>query len=255
MRFVPITKDVSIQYWLEFIGEAADKVRGIEATLRSHVADVHYEQERVVGGKTLQATTRLYLQLGWTQLLDIDGLEFNSIIAFYRAKLNDLLAGIGVKEDFCKLQLRRENGARIVCFRPSDEKLAFTGFGRVKPGATRPCHQDFSETMVDRKPGVEFTNYKGEKQVWDGFEPLYVKVQPAEQNAEAYYLRIDVNWDELTGGIDIFVYSNEADVPQKLVAYEFNQRGGGTVTDHEQEKKNAEALDELFLRARRPSTK
>lgn len=245
MRFVPITEDVFIQYWLEFIGESAKKVRGIEAELRLCIADAHYESERVIGDKSLQATTRLYLNANFESVF---AAEPNDVI-FFRSELDELLNSAGVREDFCKLQLRRENGARIVCFRPGDENPALTGFGRTKPGATRSSHQDFSETYVDRKPGMEFTNYKGEKQIWDGFRPLYLKVQPADDREE-YYLRIDVDWDD--GRINILVYQN-VDVPPELVAYQFSPRGGGIAVDLYQEKKNAEALEELFVRTRRPS--
>lgn len=245
MRFVRLNQDVSIQYWLEFIGEAADKVWGIEAELRPYIADVRYESERVVGGKPLKATARLYL----------DGDAFNG---FKWYVVDELLDRIGLKEYFCKLQLRRENGARIVCFRPADENPALTGFGRTKPGVTRPCHQDFSETYVDRKPGVVFINYKGERQTWYGFNPLYLKVQPADSSVGSYYMRIVTHWSPLYTiyifAAEFVAYNEADDIPQELAAYEFSQRGNNIAANPEQEKKNAEALEELFVRTRRPIT-
>ena len=201
-RFFNLTPDISVQYWLEFLGKKAMIVHDKDWSL---TAEEYFVDKRPGVNGELSETSRLYLQ--------------QPSAAFEREIVNSLLHLIGVNEDFCKLQVKRENGARMVHFRPSDENPVLLGFGRLNPRNGKKCDKNFSETFVDRKPGTVFTNYKGEDgQVWEDFKPVYLKIKPAD-GREEYYLKVWTEWRDS----EIFVLSekNPADVPRELRAYEF----------------------------------
>ena len=163
-RFFNLTPDISVQYWLEFLGKKAMIVHDKDWSL---TAEEYFVDKRPGVNGELSETSRLYLQ--------------QPSAAFEREIVNSLLHLIGVNEDFCKFQFKRENGARMVHFRPSDENPVLLGFGRLNPRNGKKCDKNFSETFVDRKPGTVFTNYKGEDgQVWEDFKPVYLKIKPAD---------------------------------------------------------------------------
>lgn len=215
-RFVKLTPEISVQYWLEFIGAHAEDVA---ERARAGGLDVHYEDEREVGGRKLDKTARIYLQgspLGngtWTTDISFD------------LSIVEALFGPLMDRSFAKLQLKRENNARAVCFRPTDESPMLTGFGQQRPGA-KPWHQDFSPTYVDRRPGALFKHHEEnadeEEQMWRGFDPLYVKVKPAD--GEEYVLDISTDWTTEAGTIfvSVCIVGKYPDaVPAELAAYVF----------------------------------
>lgn len=197
-RFFQLTPDVSVQYWMEFVGSNAVLVKDTEWPEKYYVPKD--PNRKSASGVPLDETARLYL------------------------RAEDVVGGLLFKQfavelfDFAKIQFRRGNGAQMVHFRPSDENPVLLGFDRLNPRTGRNCHKDFSETFVDRHPGVEFINYKGEKQVWEGFKFVYLKVKPADGRDE-YYLKVWTDWQDN----EIFVWKelNPPDVPEELRNYEF----------------------------------
>lgn len=255
-RFFNLTPDVSVQYWLEFMGEKALWVKDFKWPEKHYVPkDPNRKNAQDI---PLDETARFYLEgvVGGEGSVIFDRSVFDRNPVFN--------PDAGEVEDFCKLQFKRENGARIVHFRPSDENPALLGFGRPNPNRKHPvtgeplkCHKDFSETFVDRKPGTVFINYKGEEgQIWEGFKPVWLKVlsatnkvadiacgctsplnhiasDMAQKTEGVYYLKVWTEWCDS----EIFVLSemNPSDVPQELRDYEFKNDSESRLDPAEEE--------------------
>ena len=195
-RFFQLYPGVDVQYWLEFTAERATALK------ECAWPEKHFERQgshRLArDGQELPTTLRLYAQGEKTE----------------RGILFALPEEGGF--DFARLQFRRSN-ARVAAIRASDADAPLTGFGRPSPVTGRMSHQDYSETCVDREPGAEYVDYRGEKVIWTGFDPVFLKVKT--NSGETFCLAVTISWTD--EGVLVEMDLNPGDVPQKLAAFAF----------------------------------
>ena len=186
-RFFHLYPGVDVQYWLEFTGERAEALKECAWPER------HFEK---------QGPHRLYAQGKKTKQGLLFVLPEESGFAFAR------------------LQFRRSN-ARVAAIRAGDADAPLTGFGRPNPVTGRmSSHQDYSEPYVDREPGAEYVDWRGEKMVWAGFDPVFLKVKMS--GGETFCLAVTTSWTD--EGVLVEVDPNPADVPEKLAVFAFPEK-------------------------------
>ena len=173
-RFFHLYPGVDVQYWLEFTGERAEALKECAWPER------HFEKQGphrlAPNGLELPPTLRLYAQGEKTERGILFALPEESGFAFAR------------------LQFRRSN-ARVAAIRASDADAPLTGFGRPNPVTGRmSSHQDYSEPYVDREPGAEYVDWRGEKMVWAGFDPVFLKVKMS--GGETFCLAVTTSWTD-----------------------------------------------------------
>ncbi|MBU6414734.1 hypothetical protein KGQ34_00615 [Patescibacteria group bacterium] len=246
--FYPLRDDsgviggISVNAFLEFWG--ANAVKANEHRLAD---EFHFEPEASIrssaGGKKLGAVYRAYLSLE----KDTSGLFFAKHGFF--PKMSDLQ----IVPACMKIQLMRWDGFRAVCARKSEigkllaeGKSPLWGFGRPHPFLPEfPIHQQFAGPITVPPPlAIEIEN----------FEQIFLKVYQNRSGEERIYV-LDVYWVCYMEDFNVVrfgVRRAEKDAPLELVSYEFSKRGNSIAVDPEQGKKNAEALEELFSRTRRP---
>jgi hypothetical protein len=126
-----------------------------------------------------------------------------------------LITQQGATPSWYEWQFRRAD-ARVVCCRASE--CALFGFGRPHP--TKPSfkvHPDFAGPLRDYCPGMA-----GIPDEWKGFEPVFMKVEPAENPKDVYHVKIYPVWEDQE--VELIVEENPDDVPEMLKEYEFGRK-------------------------------
>ena len=200
-RFVRFSSDhpISVKMYAEVIGDLSLAVR--ELLISRKVAWPQWDPHDGKKGPALHlylSGTRLESAADGPKIISFDLAELDS---FFDAA-NALLGEDGLSEGqqlsrntiFFKVQFRKKIDAEAVSFRPTDEVPLVESF-RLPYARGREYGVFQSRLFVDRMPGAEFTNYKGESgQVWRGFDPVYLKVKNAE--GEEYVAKAWTEWFE-----------------------------------------------------------
>ncbi|MDP3710238.1 MAG: hypothetical protein Q8R29_00760 [bacterium] len=185
-----------------FLGEAAAEAMDIPWPEEC----VHHAPERPGSdGSMLSETTKLYVP-------SVAPIVFGGMNL---GKLNTLCAQQGITPSWYEWQFARVD-ARVVCFRANEK--AFFGFGRPHP--TKPnfkTHQDYAGPLRDYCPEMA-----GIPEEWKGFEPVFMKVEPAESPRTTYTLKIHPEWKD--GEVLLIVDESPEDVPEMLQNYEFGRK-------------------------------
>ncbi|MDO8500200.1 MAG: hypothetical protein Q7S66_06160 [bacterium] len=203
VRFVDITKFLSVECAFVFIGEDAEKARAIKWP-ESHR---HYAGPRTIGEgdakKLLESTMKFYLFGGTAS-------EGSERVSFRVSELEMQADKLGIREAFIHWTFMRKN-SRIAAARVSEGVT--WGFGRPHP--RKPDfkgHQDLAGPLVDYQPGM--------KDGWV-FEPVLLKIRPDTLRAPVHVLELSPKWDE-GKALMVALKVLDSQVPAFLAEYQFN---------------------------------
>lgn len=168
---------------------------------------VHHSPERTstIGGVVLAETTKLYLP--WSRISE-EGIPISL------KRLDIACANHGIIPDWYEWQFMRVD-ARVACCRTSEG--AIWGFGRPHPTKSGfKTHQNYAGPLRDYRPGMA--------DIPDGwvFEPVFMKVEPAEDPKNPYHIKIHPEW--MDEEVALIVNESPEDVPEVLLQYEFSRK-------------------------------